>query len=476
MRVSLVHSPFGHKAFSENLRFVDEQFICGPPLMLAYVAGTLERAGHEVQIVDAHNLGLDQEQLLERLSSFGPDLLGLRLDTYTFHDQLETARLVKARLPGTRVLCGGLNLSLYPMESFSHGVFDYGLVGDADDRLVELLERIDAGLPAGDIPGAIEWNDGQVGTGPSEPGDLCPRSLDELPLPARHLLDNSIYHSVISQARNYTVMLASRGCPYRCNFCAISPLPYSTRSADSILGEIDQCYHQHGVRWIDFFDAVFFHDRRTAKTVFDELIRLKLDLQWSCRSRVDLVDDALLRKARKAGCKQIYFGIESGDPAVLCNIEKEIVAPQVSDALQRCRRAGIVALGFFMIGNRGETPDTVRRTLQFAGSLPLDYAQFCVAIAKPASLYDQERREQTGRDYWREYIAGTLPEQPFPRTWTELTEEETRRLARRGYASFYLTPRRIAAMLRRTRSLDELLRYVSVGATLLLATRIRSED
>lgn len=470
MKISLIHPFYRHKAFSENLRFIDEEFCKAPPIILAYVAAILQKAGHAVQIVDAYNANLSDEEVLRRVQNFCPDLLGFRLDTYCFHDARRMIKYLKDKLRGIKVLCGGINLSLYPEESFSHNLIDYGFIGDAIGRLPKVIDCIEKNTGLESIHGTIFLKGQKTNIVPYQKELDNEYSFDDYPFPARGLLENSIYYSIISQRRNYTVMLASRGCPYHCKFCAIANIAYSYRSADSIIKEIEECYYRFGIREIDFFDAVFFLNRGNIRKVFDELIRMKLDLEWSCRSRVDDLDEEFFKKARKAGCRQIYFGIESCDPMILSNIEKQTNPSQICQALQLCKKVGIRTLGFFMIGNQGENRETVIKTVNSALSLPLDYAQFCMAIAKPFTKYDRERIQRLGRDYWREYIRRDIAEQPFPRTWTNLTNDEVVKLTWLAYRKFYLRLNHIFTMLYQARSFKELLRYIWVGGRLIGAT------
>src|SRR3989339_835885 len=123
MRIALVHCPFGHRDFSENLKVVDEEFCLAPPIVLAYVAAILEKAGHDVIIVEANALRLSKEQALARIERFSPHVIGFRVDTYWFHRVVEWASYFKSRL-NVKIVVGGINISLYPMESLSYACFD----------------------------------------------------------------------------------------------------------------------------------------------------------------------------------------------------------------------------------------------------------------------------------------------------------------------------------------------------------------
>src|SRR3989338_8782939 len=130
MKITLVFPPYRHKIFSENLSTVDEEFCLAPPIILAYVAGILEKHGHKVILIDARALNLSKEETLSRLELFEPDIIGFRAETYHFHDALDWIRYFKQHLK-VPVISGGINLLLYPKETLSHPEVDYGIIGEA---------------------------------------------------------------------------------------------------------------------------------------------------------------------------------------------------------------------------------------------------------------------------------------------------------------------------------------------------------
>jgi len=243
MKIALIHCPFGHKIFSENLKVVDEDFCLAPPIILAYVAAILEKAGHNVVIIDAHALRLSKEKTLRILNKFSPDVVGFRVDTYWFHVAVEWARFIKDNL-GVKVVVGGINVSLYPKESFSYDCFDYAIAGEAIESLPKLLSAIENRQDISGIEGLLYRKDNTIIFNPPSQKVI---PFDDYPFPARHLLPNQIYQSFTSQRKNYTVMLSSTGCPYRCRFCAIVKTAYRQRNPASVADEIEQCYKYFGV-------------------------------------------------------------------------------------------------------------------------------------------------------------------------------------------------------------------------------------
>jgi anaerobic magnesium-protoporphyrin IX monomethyl ester cyclase len=143
---------------------------------------------------------------------------------------------------------------------------------------------------------------------------------------------------------------------------------------------------------------------------------------------------------RAAGCSRIYFGLESGVQEILDRLNKGINLQQIRDTIEATRGVGIRALGFFLVGSPGETQETFQKTVKFAKSLKLDYVQFSKLTAKPLTPYWRQMVKDTGFDYWREYILGNTEDNPLPRPWTSLTNEEIDSLARKAYIVYHCRP------------------------------------
>jgi len=465
MKIALVHAPFHHRKFSENLKAVDEEFTLAPPIILAYVAAILEKAGHSVILVDAHALRLTKAETLAKVRAFGPDLLGFRLDTYSFQETLEWIRYLKQGT-GKPVMAGGINFSIYPRETIGHREIDYGFIGEAVESLPLFLERYGDEARYAQVPGLCwRYRGGEVVIN-SATERLA--AFDSYPFPARHLLPNHVYHSFVSQVKNFTIMLTSTGCPYRCKFCAIAALGHwRQRSVASVIAEIEQCRLEFGVKEIDFFDATFFVDKAWSLEFCRELITRDLGVKWTVRSRVDLADEEVLALAARAGCRMIFWGIESSSQEVLDHVSKQITPGQVTRAVTLARKFGIKSLGFLMVGNPGDTEQSIARTVNFAKELDLDYVQICRAIPKPATEFHKELVRCTGTDYWKDFVTLKAGEERIRMPWTEMPQEEVERLLKRSYYSFYFRPGYILKTLRGVKSFGELTRYARAGFKML---------
>lgn len=415
-------------------------------------------------LLDVRALRLSKEKALKKIKQFRPDLLSFRAETYHFHDALEWISYLKEQLK-VPVMAGGPNLSLYPEETLSHKEIDYGVAGDTLESLPKLIAALENGYNIEDIQGILHKKDGRIIANPPQQSYV---NFDSYPFPARSLLPNDRYYSFISQRKNFTVMLTSMGCPFRCTFCAIPPNnTYRERSPENVADEIEQCYKQFNVREIDFFDAVLFLNKPRMMEIFRLMRRRNLKVEWSCRSRVDVVDEEILQEAAKAGCRQIYYGIESADISILKAINKKTDIDQIKQAIRWSKRYGIRAMGFFMVGNPGETVKTVQQSLKFAKDLGLGFVQVCRTIAKPGTDFDKLMIKEAGRDFWREYVKGKRIEQRLPAPWVDLKEEEVENLTKLFYLRFYLRPSVIVKRLLALRSFGEFVRYIRVAIKMI---------
>lgn len=329
---------------------------------------------------------------------------------------------------------------------------DFGVAEHAYYTVPALLKELERGGNNFDtVPGLVYKNSGEIIVTP-HPEKI---DFDKFPNPARHLLPNHLYAEFPTQRKNFTLMVTSLGCPFKCGFCESGGTVYSPRSPQTVIAEIEECYNKYGIREIDIFDYEFTAIRSRVEQICDELIKMKLDIEWACRSRIDTIDDGLLEKMKKAGCRRIYFGIESGVQEILDTVNKGITLTQIKEAIHLTKSKGIQTLGFFLIGAPGENKETVRKTVRFAKELDLDYLKFSKCLAKPRTPLWKAIVQDTGRDYWRDWILGKQTDRQLPRPWTTLSNEEIDRLTKWAYIKFHARPLKIIKSLLVIRSFRE---------------------
>jgi radical SAM superfamily enzyme YgiQ (UPF0313 family) len=375
---------------------------------------------------------------------------------------------------GLPILAGGYEAAHYPREIMSHRCFDDLCLGGVRPFRAEFLRAFERQAGYERVRGLAFREGGETRFNPRA-ADV---PFDRMPPPDRGIFDNSRYWSHVSQRRNFTVGMSSVGCPYGCDFCCMRATGFTARPATAVFAEMEQCVRLHGIREIDWFDPVMLHDKRRILELADLLIESRLDVIWSTRTRIEpmlesrrggRVDEAFVARLAESGCRRLFIGVESANADIQRGLHKGLDVTPVRDVFACLRDHGIMVLGFFMIGSPGETRATAVQTIEYARSLPLDYAQFSMTTMKPHTRLAAEHLEPAlGMDYWREYVVGTVEERVLPAPWTALTRAEIEELTKLGYLRFYFRPGYIAGMLRKVRSPEELARYVRVALQMAL--------
>ena len=465
VRVALVYPPYGPVRNEPGIKTVKENYGIFPSLSLLYVAGILQQAGAEVLFVDAHAEGLDLDQTVSRLTAFGPDFVGYTLTTYLFFQSMAWITEIRKQVD-VPVIVGGVHMSIYPRETLARKELDYGVTGEAEIALPELLGALVRRQDLSRVRGiCYKRPDGEVVVTPK----AADCDVDDAPFPARGLIDNSLYYSFISQYKNFSCFITSRGCPYKCIFCEQGSKPFRARSPNNVVDELEICNKEFGIRELDFFDSSFTIRKDRVIAICDEIQRRKLDVVWAARTRVDCISDDVLSSMRKAGCNRIYYGIESGNREILHTLKKSTSLEMYKDVVSRTKAHGIHTFGYFMLGNPYENEATIRQTVRLALELDLDYAQFSKVTPMPATEMYTLLLKETGRDFWREHIEqGT--DEDIPRPLCDMTDAEIQRWTRLAYLRFYYRPRYMAAALRRVKSREELVRSVKTAWQMLVST------
>lgn len=263
--------------------------------------------------------------------------------------------------------------------------------------------------------------------------------LDSLPFPARHLLPMDKY-KILGRKLTVIHVISSRGCPFQCTFCSSSALcgkRFRARSVENILDEIEEAAEKYKTRHIEFIDDTFTLNRRRIVEFCEEVKKRGLDISWCCSSRVDTIDEDLMKKMKEAGCFIIFFGVESASQRTLDLIGKGITVDRAVKAINWAKKAGIEVLASFVIGFPWETRRDMKETIRFAVKLKPDFAEFSVATPYPGTaLYEMAEKEGLieVRD-WSKYTAI----EPVMRGYN-FTVKDVKRLIQFSYMRFYLSP------------------------------------
>jgi radical SAM superfamily enzyme YgiQ (UPF0313 family) len=405
-----------------------------PPLGLAWIAAVLEQDGHHVRILDAHAERLDLERISSRLGSLGDfDLIGITATTALIVNALQIARITKVKYPRAHIVLGGVHPTVLPDEVLREPAVDIVVRGEGENTMRDLA----AGKPIDQVQGISYRGRYAIRHAPDRP---LIRDLDALPFPAYHLLPMNKYHPAPGASKRHPTisMLATRGCPGRCTFCyRIFGPRLRVRSGLKIAEEVKYLHENFGIREICFYDDTFTVAKRQVYAFCRAIEAMGIDLAWVCFSRVDTVDEALLRCMKKAGCHQILYGVESASPEILRNIGKRTDLERIEKNIQLTKKVGIDVRISLMLGNPGETEQTMRETLQYAIRLDPDVAMFNITTPFPGTdmFHWAEQNGYLITKNWEEYdLAHPVMDLPT------VSAKKIQEFYRRAYRKFFLRP------------------------------------
>ncbi len=365
-----------------------------PPLGLAYVAGALEKAGFQVEVLDNYLLKKPIEDVKQEVKRLAPEMLGMTCGSVTYRRCIETAKAVKEVLPSCKVVVGGWHPSYLPESMLEHPSIDYVIMGEGERAIVELAKSITKG-ENDSVIAKISGLAYRRGEKIAKNAPTFISDLDQVPFPARHLLPMHLYSREMEylSVKPVDTMNVIRGCPYNCAFCETKKLWGSKCRAFSpsrVVEELNNLVSGYGTKGIYFVgDNFTIHKKRTIE-LCREIKKSKLDLEWVCDTRVDLISRELLKEMKAAGCRTIWFGVESGSSHILKKINKQITLQQALDAFKLCREEEIRTASSFMLGLPGETVKDMEATFKFARKLDPDWVRFNIFVGYPGSdLYDE---------------------------------------------------------------------------------------
>jgi len=388
--VTLVYPYFHPRADTSIFRF--------PPLGLGYIAAYLKQQGKSVRIVDC--TFLNQKQALKKIIDSTPQIIGIQSMYSMRKKSLELAQLLR---DDCELLVVGGALPTTQPEAFLSD-FDVAVIGEGEQTMLELVNQFENGGDLSQIKGIAYRDKGTGQIRRTSPRGLVD-DLDRLPPPSRDLFDNYSYKKYYSGRFGYktTAIMTSRGCPFTCDFCSrpVFGNEFRARSASKVADEIEEVISL-GYNRIWFADDCFTLNRKQLIEVCDEIIKRGLKIGWECLSRVDTLDSDTAEKMKQAGCVRMFFGIESGNDSILKIMNKQVTTKQAYIATQLCKKKGIKAGAFFILGYPGENDKTILDTVKFASSLPLDYLSFTLPYPIPGTPLFERLRGELVSEEWEE--------------------------------------------------------------------------
>ena len=443
-----------------------------PPLGLATLAAVLEQHGFPVDVIDAAALELSPSDIMARLEP-SLNLIGMTATTPEMGIVSDLARRIRKLLPGAGIVLGGVHPTLFHESLVREGICDMVVRGEGEESVLALARQ----QPMDSIPG-LTWRstDGRIVVNPDNKSYVV---LDQLPFPAFHKLPMKRYRSALGAARRTPSigLITSRGCPGTCTFCYSGMFGSKVRfmSAERILEHMLFLRNSYGIREISFYDDTFTASRKRVESLCRMLLSQKADLSWSCFARADTIDPELLAVMKQAGCHQIGFGFESADETILKAINKRISTAKIDQAVAWMKAEGIDIRGAFMIGNLGETEETIRRTIDYSIALGIQYAIYNITTPFPGTALFQSATENNlllHQDWNRYDLAHPVLDLPT----VSLTAVQ--QFYHRAYRDFYLRPSYMFGRILSIRTRYDIMTYLNAfgGILRMLLSRRKGQN
>ena len=429
---------------NEELSLTEKSKVIGswPPLGILYIATVLRDEGVEVALLDQAAEGYSVTQAAGWVEKENPDMLGFSALASSGKTAARIAAKVKERIPEITTVFGNYYATFNDKRILTtYPQVDIVVRGEGEETTRELVKVVEENRDLKQVEGLTFREHRRIIATPDRP---LIKSIDELPIPDRDLL-NVEYHSTLVGAigapKKFTTVLSSRGCPYRCRFCGCQNIVHGTwrpRSVDKTFEELQQL-RSEGYRQFLFVDDSFTINQKRVISLCRKIIEEKLDIEWICEGRVNHASYELLRSMVKAGCKIIYFGIESASQRILNYYNKQITPQQSDNAVRTARRAGMdIIVGSFIVGAPTETRQEIETTLQFAQKVPLDVPQYNILGVFPGmAIWDEFRAKgfltkQMEDKHWE---MGVAVANVHPDT---VAYEEIKNLIRKYYRKFFI--------------------------------------
>jgi radical SAM superfamily enzyme YgiQ (UPF0313 family) len=362
-----------------------------PPIGLASIGAVLEKNGFEVSIIDMKPGRVSYKELATRLAAC--DIVGVTSMSENSGESLKVARIAKKL--GKTVIVGGAHVSMMPAVTLADEAVDFGVIGEGEATIVELMEHLSGRKPAASleiIPGLAFRKDGKVVLTP--PRTLI-KDLDSLPFPAYHMLP-PLHVYFAPQVKNFPLgaIMSSRGCPFGCVYCSKSVFGRTFRqhSPERILSDIKRLVREHGVRELHVLDDAFNADMARAKNIFRSIIseNLGCSIYFPAGLRIDNIDEEFIDLLKKAGGYGLNVGVETGNSGVMRSINKALSLETVETKAKLIMDSGLLLSTNFMIGHLSDTEETIRQSVDFAIKLNPNFAGFQITtIYRDTELYKQ---------------------------------------------------------------------------------------
>lgn len=374
-------------ALPNNTRSPKNNLLLLQPLGLLGISAMLKHHGYDVTLLDAAGLYMDHDAIVEYIRQHKPDIIGQTLYTFQLEQTMDIVKEVRTFLPEAKIVMGGAHPSVEGkglIETYPE--LDAAVIGEGEHTMLELITAWSEDTSLSDIDGIV-YRDGDTVHQTGKRKFI--NDLDELPMNDWTELPMNEYWYNWTVKKNYAAVTFSRGCPFSCIFCAkeVTGRKQRQRSPGKVIEEVKTLYDKYGVRNMLIADSIFNLDREWVREICQGMIDLKRPILWGSQIRADMVDPDTIDLMKRSGCHKLFIGVESGDPDMLKAMRKGESLDDIREGIKIMSSAGIHPDLGFIIGLPGETPDSARRTIEFAREFPKCQSAFNLAMPYPGTAF-----------------------------------------------------------------------------------------
>lgn len=424
-----------------------------PPVTLATMGGMLLKEGIEVKLSDCIVENIDYANLKTEFKRFNPDLVVINTATASIYSDLYCAKIAKEVSLDIKTLAFGIHVSVLPEEAFLlEPSLDFVIRGEPEFCFLEFVRILKQNGKMSEIRGLSYREDSKIYHNPERGFQ---ESLNNLTFPAWELINPKNYLLPLSD-EPFLLTTTSKGCPYSCIFCPAKPFygnQIRFRNVEIVAEEMEYVKKKFGVKQFLIWSESFTSDRNYVFEFCRKIIDKKINVRWVCNSRVDKVDLAMLKIMKESGCWMIGYGIESGAQEILDTAKKNITIAQSENAIALAKNVGLEVTAHIIFGLPGETRNTMRQTIGWINSLPLNFAQFYCAVPWPSTMLYNIAKENgwlTTKNW------GLYEQNYYILDMKTIAPKEVINLRRWAIFSFYFSPRKICYVLRKINSFKKL--------------------
>lgn len=400
-----------------------------PPLELMSCAGLVRTIkGIEVKLLDCIAEKKTLNETKKVIKAYDPEYIVSLSGFECVEQDIDLARSIKDTFPEICYIWLGHYATIFAEETLTHSKADFVILGEPELNLFNLIKVLKNDKDVSNLNGIAYFKNGKF----IKQGEVTRiKNPNELPIPAYDLVNDITNYYEPLLPKPYAVIQTMRGCPYSCNYCIKSYGKNLTQlSTDRIIEEIHYLKQFHGVRSIRFTDDTFTVNKQRVIEICTRIIAERLNINWVCLSRADTLDEEMVMIMKKAGCKRIYFGLESGSQRFLDIIGKGIQVEKALDTLLLCKKAKIETAGFFMSGHPEETAEDNKLTIKFAIKSKLNFICINAIQAYPGTLFYEQVKENINFSFY-----------PYKNEWKNSSVSKEFSLHKdKLYSTFYLRP------------------------------------